>query len=47
MGYNSVGGQWPPLRFSKEQMVSIRCAESHPRAPSLALTGNSPCRTLR
>ena len=21
MGYHSVGGQWPPLRFSKEQMV--------------------------
>ena len=30
MGYHSVGGQWPPLRFSNEQMVSIRCAESHP-----------------
>ena len=30
MGYHSVGGQWPPLHFSNEQMVSIRCAESHP-----------------
>ena len=27
MVWRCVGGQWPPLRFSNEQTVYIRCSE--------------------